>query len=1310
MGFNSIHTHSDHSLKDGAQSVKQIVTRAKELDMSAVALTDHGRAGGLLKLRKECLKAGIKPVYGIEFYVAPLERTLKEKVEGHKVSYHLTVLAKNKTGLENLFTLGSLSWRDGYYYRPRIDNASLEQYKEGLIVLSGCGSSRTSYLFLEDREEEAYEYTKKLHGLFRDDFYIEVQNHGLDWQLPLKDKLLKLSEDLSIPAVATQDSHYQKREDAALHNKILKLAAGNLQFDSDHSWFKSDYEMKQMFKEEEYHSISRTQEVVDKVNCEWKTDKTIWPVIDLPKGETAFDKLQKDTYEGMKTRKLPNTNEYQERIRHELDVISKMGFETYFLVVADFINWGKKNNIRFGAGRGCLTGSTPVYTERGRTQKLAYLKVGDIIYSHTGSLRKITNTFKYDINETLLGIKIFYGDKENPIRLTKDHKVFGEKAILTERWNRCSLETQKSIKKYQEPKGIISEIPANELKLGDYIFFPVPQRRINTSPQSICLEDYITSNKYPCHKEEDKIIEQVPTNKRFKYSNRDINNATNVSRNAIRSFLNKTFTTKRHNPRQVSAHTKITEYVLKYYSSLEEWREDTYKKRYHLITIKDKIEFNNELMWIIGKWIADGWLRKDCSRTWGICFNTNETEQIDRVEKWLEQNHLEYYKNNHKEKALVQITVRSGLLCSLWSAFFPEYHYSSNTKTFPEFAKHLEEEKLLHLLKGYIDGDGHVSQGRVKATTVSLVLAEQLKFFLLSLHLPSSINSELRTETREEFKNSQKAYSINFPISGKLSQFWPNKQAKKQQAWRKTENGIFCQIRGIEELKGIKQVYDITVEKDSSYLTTSGAVHNSACGSLVCFLLGITEVDPIPYGLLFARFLQESRISLPDIDSDVDRNKRGQVLEYLADRYGEDKVAQIGTFSAFKPRGSLRSFARACEYDKLVGETLAKMVPPDVAGKALKWKEIRTAVPELFKTEYEDVVNFSQQAEGLVNNCGIHAAGVVIADRVIDKIVPLFRGKGEEIATQFDMENVEEIGLVKLDLLALKTLTVISDTVDLVKQVQDKDINVETIDLNDQNVYKNIFQRGELDGIFQFETSSGFRDLCVKVKPTSIMELADITSLFRPGPLGIGLVDKYVSGRQGEEPEYLVPELEPILKRTFGVLVYQEDIMQICVKVAGYTLTESDNFRRIIGKKKTEAMSGERIKFISGCVKNNIPKDKATELFEQLESFALYGFNACLTGDTTVQGQEEVISIEKIKGDLTENKKVILKSYNLETRETFYDECLKVIDTGIQETYKLTLSNGETEECTLEHKFFCTNGKMETVKQIISLDLDIVGI
>jgi DNA polymerase-3 subunit alpha len=773
----------------------------------------------MFKFKKECKKAEIKPIFGLEAYVAPESRFTKSKLDGHKkTSYHLTLLAKNEAGLRNLFRLTSIGWIDGFYYKPRIDREVLETHKEGLVVFSGCPAGRLSQYLFDGKLDEAKAHLYDMQELFKNDFYMEVQNHGFDWEQSLREALFEMSKYSGIPIVATQDSHYPEREDWEMHNAICKLAAGDLEFGTDQLYFKSREEMEEMFELDEHHALDITQEIADKCNCNWQHDQTIWPVFDLPDGKTPEEVLRELSYEGFKRLFGEGTKEYRDRLEYELKMIEQMGFPTYFLVVADFISWAKSQNIPVGPGRG------------------------------------------------------------------------------------------------------------------------------------------------------------------------------------------------------------------------------------------------------------------------------------------------------------------------------------------------------------------------------------------------------------------------------------------------------------------------------------------SGAGSLVCYCTGITNVDPIKYGLYFERFLNPARVSLPDLDIDFCKERRGEVIEYVRRKYGADKVAQIGTYAVFKPRGSLRDFARVLGFDRGVGDILAAMVPPDDAGKALSFEKVIKQEPAILKTKWPQVVEFARKAEDLNKQAGVHAAGVIISNGDLKSQVPLFCGKSNEVTSQFDMNDVEDVGLVKYDFLGLKNLTVIQETIELVKKHRGVDIDIDAIDEHDQKVFGNAFQQGKLDGIFQFETSSGFRDLCIKVHPESIDDLSTITALFRPGPLETKLTDQYVEGRNGKTIEYQDERLRPILEPTYGVMTFQEQIMRICTDLAGYTLPEADNMRKIIGKKLREKMEPERKKFASGCIKNGVSESVATKMFDDISGFAKY----CLAYDTLILTEE--FGPMKI-GEIVDNQ---LDCHIISIKNNFLvtQPIRQWHDNGQQEVFEYTLENGQIIQATKDHRFLTTEGLMLDIDTI----------
>ncbi|MCK4260327.1 MAG: PHP domain-containing protein [Halanaerobiales bacterium] len=361
-------SYSDMSLQDGICTVEQIAKKASELGMPAVALTDHGRCGNLLKFKKACEKYKIKSILGSEFYVAPESMLLKEKIENAKPTYHLTLLAKNEEGLKNLFRLSSIGWLEGFYYRMRIDLETLRKHSEGLLALSGCMSGTIAQCFLDfdfggkDPVEKAKSFVYEFQDIFGEDFYIEIQNHGLNFQKPLAEFLFAIAKETDTIPVATNDVHYVNKEDFKLRENIVKLTTA-MESDTNESYFKSYEEMVEKFKEypRGLETLENTIQVAKKCNVEWNYGKTIWPVYDLPKGRSAIEELKEQSWKGFQKLFGEGTKEYKDRLEYELEVIIKMGFPTYFLVVADLIKEAKRNDILSSPGRGSSAGSLTCY-------------------------------------------------------------------------------------------------------------------------------------------------------------------------------------------------------------------------------------------------------------------------------------------------------------------------------------------------------------------------------------------------------------------------------------------------------------------------------------------------------------------------------------------------------------------------------------------------------------------------------------------------------------------------------------------------------------------------------------------------------------------------------------------------------------------------------------------------------------------------------------------------------------------------------------------------------------------------------------
>ena len=389
-----------------------------------------------------------------------------------------------------------------------------------------------------------------------------------------------------------------------------------------------------------------------------------------------------------------------------------------------------------------------------------------------------------------------------------------------------------------------------------------------------------------------------------------------------------------------------------------------------------------------------------------------------------------------------------------------------------------------------------------------------------------------------------------------------------------------------------------------------GPGRGSAAGSLVSYALHITDVDPLQYDLLFERFLNPERVSMPDIDIDFCMRRRGEVIDYVRQTYGEKSVAQIITFGTMAAKAALKDVGRALDMPYGEVDKIAKMIPTTLN---IELEDALKQTPQLDsmrKTDerVKELVEVALRLEGLARHASTHAAGVVISPQPLTEIVPLYKSSKDEVTTQYDMNALERIGLLKMDFLGLTTLTVLDDAVRLIQMNRGVAIDLPALPLDDAGVYA-LFSRGDTTGIFQFE-SHGMRDILKRYQPTRLEDLTALNALYRPGPIQGGMIDDFIARKHGKKQvKYDLPELEAILSETWGVILYQEQVMQIANRLAGFSLGDADLLRRAMGKKKPEEMAAQREKFLTGCQARKVPAKKAEKIFDLMAEFAGYGFN-----------------------------------------------------------------------------------------------------
>ncbi|WP_231714602.1 DNA polymerase III subunit alpha [Desulfonema ishimotonii] len=1147
--FTHLHLHTQYSLLDGAIRIDALLKRAKEFGMDTVAITDHGTMFGAVEFYEKALRAEIKPIVGCECYLAPRRLTDKTPLDS-KGSRHLVLLAENQEGYRNLCKLASVAQMKGFYYKPRIDKELLKAHSKGLIASSACLHGEIPMLLKEGKTEEADAAARfYLETFGENNFFLEVQHNGIPVQEKVNEALLEMSQRLSIPLIATNDCHYLDKGDVRAHDVLLCIQTGRtvndegrFKFATDQLYFKSGDEMRAQLG----HfpgAIENTVGIAKRCEIEFDFNTYHFPQFDADSGMSADALFEKKVRDGYAERmeqvraKNPDIDEkvYQERLDYEIGVINQMGFPGYFLIVADFIQYGKQNGVPVGPGRGCVCPDTKVLLADGRETEIRHINAGDHVITHMGNVLPVQDKMAYDCDEEIVHL-----DAANQrLSLTSDHKIWAVRS------QKCTVDSEKTrnvickpactrhcakkpFERYQP-----EWIRAGQLRTGDFVVFP----RNRSEDRKIVFDlAQLPGSQATLNFDDSLIWYEIGTNR--------------LQTNKVRRI----------------------------------------------------VPFDTNFAKLLGYYIAEGWSRlaeRECAVGFG--FHKKETRYAEEVRQLLKAVfNLESKIVFHKTRNALQVIGYSRIVGEFLASLCGQ---GANHVRIPsEIVRDGNDELVKILIAHMFRGDGHDGACNqhisIKYSTTSPTLAFQLRFLLARFGYWTTV---VRRDTQHE--NWAHEYSVKlsgrqllrwnddfpaFPIAHTDQKFYRN------DSFYTDDEAVYVKIRNTSRSDYKGKVYDITVSPDTSYVANSVAIHNSAAGSMVAYSMGITDLDPIEHGLIFERFLNPSRISMPDIDVDFCINGREKVFKYVVERYGGgDYVAQIITFGKLKTRAVIRDVGRALDIPLREVDAIAKMVPDvlnisldDALEQEPKLRNLADTDPRI-----GDLIRICRTLEGLPRHASTHAAGVVIGDKPLVEYLPLYKGKKGEVVTQLDMKKVEQIGLVKFDFLGLRNLTVIENALGLIEQGGVPRPDLLNLDSDDPASYK-LLCEGDTTGVFQLE-SSGMKELLRRLKPARFDDITALVALYRPGPLDSGMADEYVERRHGrKDVVYILPELEPILNETYGVILYQEQVMNIAVVVASYTMAEADGLRKAMGKKIAEMMAQHRERFIRGPLKTAIPKTK----------------------------------------------------------------------------------------------------------------------
>lgn len=1194
MGFYSLHNHTQYSnirFLDSINRASEMIDKAIRLGFGGIAFTEHEALSGGVSILKEKdrIKADhpdFKIIFGNEIYLID-----ENEIKNTKNYYHFILLAKDIKGWEQLRKLSSRAWDRGYNERGIMrvpttyqDVEEIVGSDKGHIIAStACIGGRLGKNILAHDVSGANQFVKWCIETFsKENFFLEIQPSDAEEQIIVNQTILKFSKHYDVPFIVTTDSHYLDKDDLKFQSAFLNSKqSGDRETEKfyKYTYIMEEQEMIDILKlgipEEDARQAIQNTEIVGNLIEEFDfRHSTIVPEVKLPefelertfyhKGYEYIDKYYDSPYdqdrflihqieEGIKDKNIVMDEEKYKRIETELDVLwfisERLGqrLSAYLILTKDMEDTAWKVSLN-GCGRGCFLPDSPVIIANGETKNIQNIEVGDKVISHTGELRKVYNVLEYDADEEMYSIQILGGRK---IKCTNNHRILAlpreECKYSATKMPRCSKFCAKYDKCPRRETSALQEpvwVEAQDLKQGDFV--AVPKYNFHDNPHTDCLKfsDYLPY--FTIYDEEKDLINYKD---------------------------------------QTNPHTGEKDVLL----------------------IQNNLKISPEFCELIGNLAGNGWTHENKV---GCAFHSEHTQKINRycsnVEKVFGLKPKLIY---HVQRHSVQIMIyNKAIKCMIENLI----GHSAQSKHIPPFIFETRE-RIINCLRGLSDTDGSLSfkENRFKYSTISPVLHQQVNWLFESLGIYA--NKKIDTSKILKHKDWQPEL-INDVSSAMFLKFihliFPerekdvkNKNFKKTSKIKEDESYYYVPVIETSIFDYNGKVYDLSVETDTSYNIDGIAVHNSACGEYVNYLIGITQVNPLDYGLNWWRFLNKERLELPDIDGDYQPEKKEEIVKLLREKYGEDNVLNCATFRTESLKSAILTIGRGLGYNNDDMQALAALVPAH-RGQTYNLKECLEGDEE---KGYEPVPNFAdklnvypglldgvRKIEGISTNASIHASALYVFNNGYGEYNALMRAPNGTKITAFNMHDTDSLSGLKMDILFTDAMSKMAKCLDLLlkdnqiewqgslRKTYDKYLHPDVIDTQNPQMWEQM-ANGKIPDLFQFMTPVG--GTCIKkAKPTTVRQLAEINSIMRlQADSGEQPIDRYVRFRNNIDEWYkemddagLTKSEQEILKKylapSFGVSGSQEVLMEILMdpNICNFTLGEANLARKAIAKKQAK--------------------------------------------------------------------------------------------------------------------------------------------